>query len=74
MSTSVTPDEWGSLTPVPRESYKSFPQTDSSGPGIRCDVEPSHGMGIAYMQTPDHRGIILCGGCMEQVLRLQQED
>lgn len=67
MSTSVTQEEWPTLQEVPRQNYKSFPETDSSYCYFRCDVEPVHGMAVVLMQTKDHRAIALCEKCLVAV-------
>lgn len=72
MSTSVTQDEWPTLTMVPEENwgyrwnYNGVPSFSRSSLG-RCDIEPSHDYGRAYMQTPDHRAIVLCEKCFVAV-------
>ncbi len=77
MSTSITRDEWPKLTLVPEENWgyrwrsgkgKTEYRGCSLGP---CDADPSHGGGTAYMQTPDHRAIVLCEGCFEEVMRVK---
>jgi hypothetical protein len=71
MSTSVTREEWATLTEVPRALYKSHPMTGGEECHFRCDVEPSHGSAVVLMQTPDHRAIALCHDCLNQV-KLEQ--
>jgi len=74
MSTSVLPTEYASLTMVPEENwgYRWGADDDVSYQRMNlgnCDVEPAHGTGVIYMQTPDHRGIVLCEGCYQEVCR-----
>lgn len=73
MSTSVTREEWPTLTMVPEElwgyrwnSKGKKPTYNRSSLG-NCDIEPSHGRATIYMQTPDHRGIVLCESCLRAV-------
>lgn len=72
MSTSVTREEWPTLTMVPEELWgyrwpKGKKATYSRIGLGNCDIEPSHGYGKIYMQTPDHRGIVLCERCLRTV-------
>lgn len=73
MSTSVTQDEWPTLTMVPEENWGYRWEVRKGKTGYthsslgRCDIEPSHGYGSIYMQTPDHRGIVLCEKCFVDV-------
>jgi len=73
MSTSITRDEWPTLTLVPEENWGYRWGTRGGEKYSRlnlgaCDVDPSHGSGTAYMQTPDHRAIVLCEGCYQEVM------
>lgn len=73
MSTSVTQEEWPTLTMVPEENWgyrwaSEREKTSCSRSSLgRCDIEPSHGYGSAFMQTPDHRAIVLCEKCLVAV-------
>jgi len=73
VSTRVTPDEYATLKIVPEENwgYRWGTKNDVKYTRLNlgaCDVEPSHGQGTTYMQTPDHRGIVLCEGCYQEVM------
>lgn len=61
----VSNEEWHTLTDVPREMWLS----SYSGVGpLLCELEPSHGRMMAFMQTPDHRALALCANCHKRVL------
>lgn len=77
MSTSIQPAEYASLTMVPEENWgyrwgSRGKETYSRVNLGNCDVEPGHGIGVIYMQTPDHRGIVLCGGCHRVVQQVRK--
>lgn len=77
MSTSVLPTEYASLIMVPEENWGYRWGSGGKESYVRanlgkCDVEPAHGTGVIYMQTPDHRGIVLCGGCHSTVKQAQE--
>jgi len=62
--TRVQPEEYATLKPVPRENYAGATFCNL-GP---CDLQPSHGRGSIMLQTDDHRAIVLCGRCYQQIL------
>lgn len=63
MSTHVIPEDYPTLTEVPRENW-----TTIMGPTIGfCDLEPSHGRAVMFLQTPDKRAIALCDDCYRKV-------
>ena len=76
MSTSITREEWSTLTMVPEENW-GYRWGNKNGERFSrlslgtCDVEPSHGSGTIYMQTPDHRAIVLCERCLREVRQVQ---
>jgi hypothetical protein len=70
VSTRDLPTEYATLTPVPRENYHKGHHQNGLG---LCDVDPSHGAGTEFWQTPDHRAIVVCHGCGHAIRREREQ-
>lgn len=70
--TTVNPEEYKTLTPVPPELWgrkiKDGWNMNSLG---SCDVNMGHGRAHHYHQTPDHRAIATCFGCFAEIEKAQ---
>ena len=67
MSTRVSREEWYQLVDVPRALWLNGHST-----GMSCDLHPGRGA-AAFMQTADHRAIVLCNECRAEVSKTQSQ-
>ena len=69
-TTRVLPEEYASLTMVPRNNWNRYGSWESPI-HAPCDIHPDRNM-TQFMQTEDHRAIALCHECYQRVLKAKR--